>query len=175
MKKLIYLAAGIIFLFSSQACRDKKGKNYNKTQDDQQSVLFIRNGIESGLTEIKASGLAITNSGNQKVIGLAKTMIDDHTRIINKLKQLETDKKMPDADTLSSVHQQMIAQLSKLKGPAFDKLYLQMMVNSHQQALKLYTNAENNSDSRIRKVAANNISAIKMHLDSANAICVNLQ
>ncbi|MDB4923592.1 DUF4142 domain-containing protein [Mucilaginibacter sp.] len=175
MKNLVYLITGIIILLFTQACQDKKGRNYNQARDDQDGIEFIKSGIEGGLTEIKASGLAITNSNNHKVIGLAKTMIDDHTKTGEELKQLETDKKITETDTISSAHQQMIRELSKKSGAAFDKMYLQMMVTNHEQAVKLFTIASHNSDNKIKKVASQNLPAIKMHLDSANAICISLK
>ena len=165
-----------MFLLLTQACQDKKGKNYNQQQQDEQDgIVFIKSGIESGLAEIKASGLAITNSNDHKVIGLAKTMIEDHTKTGEELKQLETDKKIIETDTISKAHQQMISELSRKSGAAFDKMYLQMMVTDHEQAVKLYTLASHNSDSKIKEIASKNLSAIKMHLDSANAICIALK
>jgi putative membrane protein len=174
MKNLIYLA-GLILLFCTQACQDKKGKNYNQAQDDQDGVLFIKNGIEGGLMEIKASGMVITKSNNQKVIGLAKMIIDDHTQFQDDLKKLETDKKITETDTISRAHQFQLKDLEQKKGTEFDKAYLQMIVIDHEDAVKLFTNATTNSDSKIRKVAAQNLPTIKMHLDSANAICISLK
>lgn len=175
MRNLIYLAAGIIFLFCAQACQDKKGKNYNQAQDDKDGVLFIKNGIEGGLMEIKASGMVITKSNNQKVIGLAKMIIDDHTQFGDDLKKLETDEKITETDTISQAHQLQLKDLEKKNGTEFDKAYLQMIVVDHEDAVRLFTNATTNADSKIRKVAAQNLPIIKMHLDSANAICIGLK
>jgi len=175
MKNLIYLAAGIIILFFVQACQDKKGKNYNQTRDDQDGVVFIKKGIEGGLMEIKASGMVITKSNNQKVIGLAKMIIDDHTQFGDDLKKLETDEKITEPDTINQAHQLQLNDLEKKNGAEFDKAYLQMIVIDHEDAVKLFTNATKNSDSKIRKVAAQNLPTIKMHLDSANAICISLK
>ncbi|ASU34709.1 DUF4142 domain-containing protein [Mucilaginibacter xinganensis] len=176
MKNLICLLSGIMVLLCLHACREnKKGRNFNQAQDDRDGVTFIKNSIEGGMMEIKASGMVITNSNNQKVISLAKMMIDDHTKLGDELKQLEKEKKISETDTLSNSHQQMIRDLSKKSGKAFDKMYLQMMVADHEQAVKLFTSAAGNSDSAIKKIAAGNLSTIKMHLDSANAICVGLK
>ncbi len=84
-----------------QACHDKRGRNYNEAQND---TVVIKNGIEGCLTEIKVSGLAITNSNNQRVISLAKTIIDDHTKIGDEFNQLKADKKIAGNDTISSAH-----------------------------------------------------------------------
>jgi len=175
MKNLIYLLSGMIILLCVQACQDKKGKNYNQGQGEPEGITFIKNGIEDGLTETKASGLAITNSNNQKVIGLAKMIIDDHAKIGEELLQLKADKKITEPDTINSAHQQMIKDLSKKSGASFDKAYLQMVVVDHEQAVKLFTDAATNTDGKIKKIALQNLPTVKMHLDSANAICITLK
>ena len=175
MKNLIYLLSGMIILFCVQACQDKKGKNYNEGQGEKEGITFIKNGIEDGLTETKASGLAITNSNNQKVIGLAKMIIDDHAKIGEELLKLKADKKITEMDTINNLHQQMIKDLSKKSGASFDKAYLQMVVVDHEQAVKLFTDATTNNDGKIKKIAAQNLPTVKMHLDSANAICITLK
>jgi putative membrane protein len=176
MKNLICLFLGVITLLFIYACQDKHGKNYNTTaQVDTAGISFINNGIESGLTEIKASGLAITNSNNQRVIGLAKMMIDDHTKAGDDLKQIASDKKVNERDTINAAHQQMIADLSKKSGAAFDKAYLQMMVTDHQGAIKLFTNVTQNTDADIKNFATKTLPTIKMHLDSANVILMSLK
>jgi len=176
MKNLICLFFGVITVLFIYACQDKPGKNYNTTaQVDTTAVSFINNGIEGGLTEIKASGLAITNSNNQRVIGLAKMMIDDHTKAEDDLKQLASDKKVDEKDTINAVHQQMINDLSKKSGATFDKAYLQMMVTDHEGAIKLFTGATQNADPDIKNFAAKTLPIIKMHLDSANAVLTSLK
>ncbi|WP_428331011.1 DUF4142 domain-containing protein [Mucilaginibacter sp.] len=176
MKNLIYLVLGGMILFFAQACQDKHAKNYNNRTDiDQDGVLFIKNGIEGGLTEIKASGMAITNSNNQKVIGFAKMMIDDHTKAGDELLKIKGDKKLTEMDTIYSAHQQMINELSKKTGAAFDKAYMQMMVADHEEAVKLFATASKNPDSEIEGFASKTYPTIKMHLDSANAINSSLK
>ena len=174
MKNLIYLPLGIIILLSAQSCQDKRAKNYNK-QLDQDGVVFIKTGIEGGLTEIKASGLAITNSNNQRVIGLAKMMIDDHSKAGDELKKIEADKKVDEKDTINTDHQQIIAELSKKSGAAFDKAYMQMMVSDHIAAVKLFTDGSHNMDTEISKFASVTLPTIQMHLDSANAVLTSLK
>ncbi len=171
MKNLNYLLSGLLLLTIIQACGFKQGKNYNKEAElNQDGVLFIKNGLEGGLTEIKASGLAITNSNNQSVIGLAKMMIDDHTKADSGLKKIEADKMIVENDTISSEHQKMISDLSKKSGAAFDKAYIQMMIADHQRAIDLFTTASNGQDQDIKTFASNTLPTIKMHLDSATAI-----
>jgi putative membrane protein len=177
MNKLAYLFFALLFLLSAESCHDRQGKNYNKEVQVQEvdPTTFIKDGIEGSMTEIKASGLAITNSNNQKVISLAKMLIEDHTKVDSALKELKADKKITDSVTISSAHMATINDISKKSGAVFDKAYLQLIVNDHEQAVKLYTSASNSSDSKIKKIASENLPAIKMHLDSANKICIALK
>ena len=176
MKNLIYLALGVITLLSVQACQNEHGKNYNDaTRVDQDGLTFIKDGIEGGLTEIKASGLAITNSSNQRVINLAKMMIDDHTKAGAALKKIEFSKAIEGKDTISGKHEQMISDLSKKTGAAFDKAYLHMMAADHEAAIKLFTMGSQNTSPVVSDFAAKTLPTIQMHLDSVNAISASLQ
>jgi putative membrane protein len=175
MKNLIYLPLVVVMLLFVHACKDKHGKNYNKTLVDDTGLSFIKNGIESGLTETKASGLVITNSSNQRVIRLAKLMLDDHTKAGDELTKIENDKRVIEKDTINADHQQMINDLSKKSGAAFDKAYLQMMVADHENAVKLFTAACQDQDSDIKKFAAKTLPTIQLHLDSARAILTSFK
>lgn len=175
MKKLAYLSFALLFLLSAESCQDRQGKNYNKEVQEIEPATFIKDAIEGSMTEIKASGLAITNSNNQKVIGLAKMLIEEHTKLDSALKELKAGEKITDSVTISNAHMAAINDISPKKGSAFDKAYLQLMVHDYGQAVKLYTAGSTGSDSKIKKIASENLPGIKMHLDSANKIYIALK
>jgi putative membrane protein len=176
MKNLLFLLLGLIILFFGMACQNEHGKNYDDaTKVDQDGLSLIKNGLEGGMAEIKASGLAITNSSNQRVISFAKMMIEDHTKADSILKTMKTDKLVEEKDTISIDHQKMISSLSKQSGPEFDKAYMQMMVTDHQGAVQLFTDGSKNTDGKISDFATKTLPTIKMHLDSATAILASLK
>lgn len=176
MKNITFLVIGMILFMFAQACQNNPGKNYNKEpQVDSVGQEFIKTAIEGGLTEIKASGLAITNSNNHQVIAFAKIMMNDHTNADSALKKMEKSKMVDSLDTISASHRQMITILSKKNGAAFDKAYLTMMVADHQAALGLFKNAYKSTDADVDKFAAAILPTIKMHLDSAKAILATLK
>jgi putative membrane protein len=172
MKKLIYLLLAVYISLSTLGCSSGTAPN---TKVDQNTVVFVKNGIEGSLTETRASGLVITNSNNQKVIAFAKMLIDDHTKTNDDFKKLESDNKIDETDTISSAHKLVLNDLSKKSGAAFDKAYLQMMVEDHEQAIKLFTTATKAANPDIVKFATAILPTLKMHLDSANAICIALK
>jgi putative membrane protein len=171
MKNLTYLYFGVIMMLLIQACTDKHGKNYNTAGSlDTAAVTFINNGLEGGLAEIKASGLVITKSSNQRVISFAKMMLVDHTKADEGLKKLAGDKQVAVKDTIYAPHLKIITDLSRKSGREFDKAYLQMMVTDHLQAVNLFTKATQNNDIAIKNFATTTLPTLQMHLDSANAI-----
>jgi putative membrane protein len=175
MKNLAFLALGIIVFLLAQACQNSHPKNYSLTNIDSADQKFIKTAIEGGLTEIKASGLAITNSNNQKVISLAKMMITDHTNADSVLVKMENDKMVQGKDTISTGHQQMINTMSKQNGAAFDKAYLAAMIADHEAAVDLFTTAGKSTDADVSKFATQTLPIIKMHLESARSVLANLK
>ncbi len=84
MKKLICLLSGVMISVAISACNNnsKHPNNYNYNNDtliDENGSSFIKQGLEAGLTEIKAAKIAEINSKNPRIIGFAKMMVADHT------------------------------------------------------------------------------------------------
>jgi putative membrane protein len=172
MKKLLPMLLIMIALLS---CQYEHGVNYGSSKGSPDALTFVKGGIEGNLTEVNASGLVITNSNNQHVIGFAKLMLDDHTNADSGLMKIEADMGIEANDTISAIHQQMISDLSKKSGAAFDRQYMQMMVTDHEAAVQLFTKGSTNADAGISKFASGVLPIIKMHLDSAKRVLALLK
>jgi len=174
MKNIFYLATALTILLFTQACINEPKKD-DGTKVSVDNKTFLKDGIDGTLTEIKASGLAITNSSNLKVIGLAKLIIDDHSGCDSILRKMEADQFPGERDTISIEHQKVIADLEKQSGAAFDKAYVQLMINDHQAAVQLFNNATNSEDKAISGFATQTLPVIKMHLDSVLSVAATLK
>jgi len=177
MKKLIYTALGFAFLLSIQSCLDEGKAKYmdEKTLVDDGGIALIHNGLEGGLTEIKASTLAEKNSTNPDVVSFAKMMIADHSKADSTLLWMEDDKLMTEADTITAEHQEIIDSLATKTGPAFDKAYLAMMIADHEEAVDLFTEQSNDKNETIQDFARNTLPTIQMHLDKAKELAASLK
>jgi len=174
MKNIIYIAIALIIVLSAQSCINERKKD-DGTKPAVDNKTFLKDGIDGTLTEIKASGLAITNSSNLKVIGLAKLIIDDHTGADSILRKIEAEQFPLERDTISTDHQKIIAYLEKQSGATFDKAYVQLMVDDHQAAVQLFINAANSKDKAISSFATQTLPVIKAHLDSALSVAAALK
>lgn len=177
MKQTIGLVLALVTLLSIQSCEsNKRANNYNnKALVDDSGLMFLKTGTEASLATVKASGLAISNSKNQKVIQFAKTMIDDHTLLADNLRKLETDNFVNGTDTINAAHEQSIAGLEQKKAADFDKAYIEMVVNEHEQEITLFKNAALNKSSNVADFAQKNMTSLQAHLDSAKMIMTTLK
>ncbi|MFD1257760.1 DUF4142 domain-containing protein [Mucilaginibacter terrae] len=180
MKNILYLSAFALMAISVPACNEnKRAKNYNeKSLVDDQGSAFIKEANEAGMTEIKSAMVAQSKSANSRVLGFAKMMVTDHTVAGNELKKIAESKfvNIKDAkDTLSVEHQQMITDMSKLSGPAFDKAYMQMMVTDHGKVIELFQSVTRNTNKALNNFAEKTLPKLQMHLDSAKAIYASLK
>ncbi len=175
MKNALLPLIGLILFLFAQSCQNAASNGYQKSKVDSSGYKFVKSSVESGLTDVKASGLAITNSNNLRVIGLAKTLIASQTLTDSALLKLETEKNIAGGDTITAAHVSMLSDLSKKSGAAFDKVYIAMMIDDRQSAYDLCTIAANNNDADIKAFASHTISVIKTHLDSARAVLAALK
>ena len=175
MKNSGYFIAALFSLFILQGCHSNASKDQDAAKKTRQGFVFIKNGLIDGLCEIKASGLAITNSNNHRVIDLAKMIITDHSNADSIFFKLKAERKVSVTDTIDAYDKRWIDTLSKRKGPAFDKAYLVMMATIHRRDTALYNWAGNNADAEISKFAKTNLPTVKLHLDSATTLLKALQ
>jgi putative membrane protein len=177
MKKFIYPVLGLAIAFSVQSCMDNYKAKYldEKTLVDDGGTTLIKNGFEGGLTEIKASQLAATNSQNADVKSFAQMMITDHSKANKILDSLETDKMITEKDTISAEHQELIDSLAKKTGPEFDKAYIAMMVKDHEEAVELFADQVDDKNETIQDFARATLPVIQHHLDDAKKLEASLK
>jgi putative membrane protein len=176
-KTRILLAMLLPLLYLTQACDDPKtSKKYNnETAVDVAGLHFMENVADAGLTEIKAAKVAEKISTNPRVVGFAKMMITDHTAADAKLNKLRKVENVDATTDIDRAHEAMIDSLSKMSGPAFDKAYMEMMVDGHREAVDLFRQGKENRANAVQNFAAEYLPTIGMHLDSAKAILASLK
>lgn len=130
---------------------------------------FLRMVLSSNDWEIQSSELAKTKSSNASVVQFADMIIEDHTAAAAKLK--ETLKKKEEAPeglppaALTPKHQSMLQQLGAVtSGADFDKLYLDMQAQAHQEAITLFRGyASSGNDQALVGFAKETLPTLEKH------------
>jgi putative membrane protein len=99
--------------------------------------LFIKQASIGGMAEVEAGKLAQQRAQRPAVKDFARQMVTDHTKANDGLRPLQRAINSAAPKDLDMDHKVMRAQLSALKGDAFDHGYLQAQVTDHQKTAQL--------------------------------------
>jgi putative membrane protein len=129
----------------------------------QQDRTFVKEAAEGGMAEVELSKLA-EKSENPDVKRFAERMVQDHTKANTELTTIAggLGAEMPKA--LDSEHQRIHDQLASVHGKAFDQRYMHVMVDDHNQAVKLFQEETNvGHNTQLNQFAHNTLPIIEQH------------
>lgn len=182
MKKLL---AGIIVCTTMMcfvSCGDGDNKDSKEVVKEENNQKFDSTNIEGdtkfavaladgGMMEIESSKLALTNGSAANVKDFAKMMVSDHTGAAAELKDAAAKKNISLPAVLSEGKQKKYNDLAAKKGADFDKAYIDLMVDEHQEAVDaLQKESEKGNDPDLRAWATGKLPVIQKHLDVIKSI-----
>lgn len=134
---------------------------------------YVTQAAAGDLFEIRSSEIALQRSRNDDVREFAQTMIEDHTESSSNLKVAVADARLP--VTLPTepddAQQEKIGQLEDAEAGEFDRLYIQMQIEAHDEALQLHRNyAENGELEPLREIASDAASTVESHRDTLESL-----
>ena len=122
--------------------------------------------VEAGsldLLVVKASTMAFNRSGNARVRGYARMMINEHTGLAAQLSFAGRRLGLLPSATLLPRHQAMLDGLEA--SPDFDRAYRSQQSELHRVALRLNSDyAARGSSPTLRPVASSAVAVIRRHL-----------
>jgi putative membrane protein len=92
---------------------------------------FVEEAAMGGLMEVKLGEVAQQRAVNEDVKKFGQRMVEDHTKINQRLAQLAAQKGIGVPDKLDKKSQAKVDELSKLSGAKLDKQYMSEMVAVH--------------------------------------------
>src|SRR5262245_37591951 len=132
---------------------------------------FVTKLAGANMGEVELGMLAKDKASSKDVKGFAQRMIDDHRKAGEQLKGIAQRKNLtlpsaPPADAAAEKD-----RLSKLSGAAFDRAYMDAMVNGHREVLGVVkTEAQSGSDAELKAWAAKTSSTVEAHLTHAQHV-----
>jgi putative membrane protein len=195
MKKLSSVLMIAITVLAFQACnngaKDSKADadSINAAKDtstkiaptgqiavDKDDAKFVVTAANDGMAEVDAGKIAEEKAHSSGIKKFAAMMVADHSKAGDELAAIAKIKNIalplaPDADA-----QKMADKLAKDQRKDFDKDYVNMMVDGHEKAVKLFTDASQNlKDPDLKAFVIKTLPTLKMHLESIKAIKANMK
>ena len=192
MKKVSFAAAVCLAIFSFQSCGDtgsgdavESANESNEVKQDsaektsgeatapvsEEDSKFAVMAASGGMMEVQLGELAQQKASSQRVKDFGAMMVRDHTKANDELKNLAGMKNITVPPAPGEDHMDQITNLSKKSGREFDREYMKMMVDDHQEDIDEFEKCSNNSkDADLKAFAAKTLPVLRTHLDSAKAI-----
>ncbi len=139
---------------------------------EQMDRNFVMKAASGGMMEVEASQIAQQNAGHPRVKAFADMMVQDHTNANNELKGFASSRSLTiPQDSLMMKHKSMLDKMRNMTGKAFDKHYINMMMNDHNKDISEFEKASNNAkDADLKAWAAKTLPTLRMHKDTVVAL-----
>ena len=143
------------------------------TPGDQSFVKKMAQGNEA---EVEAGQLALEKTKNAEVKRFAQMMVDDHRKAGNDLKGIAERKNITITTQPDSEEKATRDRLSKLDGAAFDRAYMDAMVDGHREVVAaVRTESVSGMDPDVKAWATKTLPTIESHLMHAQEVQRSLE
>lgn len=190
MKKISFLLLVTLSAWTFQGCNEnkktsedsvenahdandeKEQANTGQEDDDNDFAVKAANG---GIFEMEAARLAQEKAQGKEVKEYAAMMMTDHQKAHEELKALAGRKNITIPARLGNDEQKEIDELAQLTGIEFDKKYVDLMVEDHEDDVKLFEKASKDSDDAdLKAFAAKTLPTLQKHLERITTIDKNM-
>jgi putative membrane protein len=131
-------------------------------------ATFLTDVANINREEITLGKLALTRATTKDVKDYAQMMIDGHTKAMNEVQGLAGKKGITLPQDLSDEGKKAVQDLTAADGKAFEKMYIDMMVKGHTDAIaKFDSEKDNTADADVKAWVTKMIPDLQMHLDHA--------
>jgi putative membrane protein len=165
MKKIVFtLSLPVIFSMGFSPAGGRFN-NSEATKFSGTDSSFLRSASQANIAEIEAGKLAGAMAGKETVKKIGNMMVLDHSAAQKELVALAASQNVAIPQEADTEHKEIIAQLSRLSGPAFDSTYLRSQVVDHQVAITLFQQeSQDGTNDAVKAYATKYLPRLKNHL-----------
>jgi putative membrane protein len=157
MQLIASLSASFMFLAASSALYAQAASDDDK--------YFVEAAMKGGMAEVDLGQLAVKKGVSEDVKQFGQHMVDDHTRMGEKMKAVAGEIGVKPPDMTSASDMALKAKLELLSGDAFDKAYISAMVKDHEDDLADFKKeAATGSSPAVKNAARDGETIVARHL-----------
>lgn len=155
----------------SKEIAEEQNEQKFEESDQEDDTDFAVTAADGGMLEVQLAELALTKASSSQVKEFAQTMITDHSKANEELKNLAQSKNISLPTSLSEENQKDYNDLAEKSGAEFDKAYCEFMVKDHKDDLEDFKKAADNAeDPDLKSWAAGKVPVLEHHLSMAEGM-----
>lgn len=132
--------------------------------------MFLRDQIKGNHDEIGLSQLAARKSTDKEIKDIANYLVAEHTKTLDKIKQMSTGKRLEMATGPSADASNLVSSLENKQAKEFDKAWTEAQINMHKISIGKYESAATTvTDPKLKSFINETLPHLRMHLDKLMA------
>ncbi len=136
-----------------------------------QDRAFVSDVAKGDMAEVQLGQLAAQKGSSPQVKQLAQKMVDDYTKLTQQMQPIESSMQVKPPKKIDKKDQREVAKLNTLSGDAFDKEYLECVVQNHEKDLKQLKQEESSTaNPQLKEVATKLEQLTQGHLAMAKQV-----
>ena len=170
--------AAMLAVACGDRARDESAVGTSGTEVDRGDKTYLEELIAGNMAEVEFGKLATEKASNPEVKRFAQMLVRDHTQAVQDLKQIASGHFQPPTQLPEDARDTM-DRLSKLRGNEFDREFVDVMVEKHEDTVDKLENrvdngrAETDKDhlgARVNQFAAKALPTVRRHLEEAKRL-----
>jgi len=147
---------------------DTKSSSSQASKDANADHSFVMEAAMGGMAEVELGKLASEKAQSEQVKQFAQRMVTDHGKANDELKTLAQNKNISLPTDPGAKHKATKDRLSKMSGAAFDKAYMQEMLNDHRKDVSDFQKeSRSGKDPDVKAWATKTLPTLQEHLQLA--------
>lgn len=140
-----------------------------ETQDDLSE--FMTEAASGGMMEVELGRMAQEKGQHADVKSFGQMMVTDHSKANEELKALAASKNIILPDSMGRDHMNHLTELREKTGADFDKAYMNLMVEDHQEDIEEFEEAARElQDPEAKAFASKLVPTLQQHHERAKQI-----
>lgn len=132
---------------------------------------FMMKAAAGGVMELQLANAAQQKASNQQVKDFARQLAQDHTKANNELTRLMESRGLSAPNDPPAEHADDAQQVLNASGSDFDKKYMQLMLEDHQQDVEQFRKAAQDADDpQVKAFASKVLPTLEQHLQHARHV-----
>jgi putative membrane protein len=132
---------------------------------------FFDDAAQGGLLEVKLGQLVVKQGATDEVKRFAQRMIDDHTKLNQRLADVGQKEGLSVPQDLDKKHEEKVDKLAQYSGTKLDQEYIGAMISDHEDDVKAFEKqVKEGKDPGLRQLAASALPTLNEHLALARQI-----
>lgn len=168
MKKLslLSLAVAMLMALAGPVMADDSAAGVSD-----QDREFVKEAALGSMQEVQLGKIVADRATNSDVKQFGEKMVEEHSKASAKLKEIASQKGLSLPQQLDEDRKEAINDLTKHTGPEFDREYISLMVDDHEEDIDTFKEqAEDGKDPALKQFASQTVPKLEQHLSMAKQI-----